>query len=521
MKLRIVLGIVGTLLKILGVLMLVPGVVATIYNEPSGIVAFALASLLALSTGVILRRFGSDEELGNKEAFAIVAFGWLLIAFFGALPFFFQGVGFIDSLFESVSGFSTTGATILSEKNQQGYFIINATSANSSIASVLADAITSRLADGASSAAASSEDTYFGLLFWRAFTQLIGGMGIILLYVAILPHLGVAGRQLFKAEVVGPTKDTITPRAKYTARILWGVYLLFVAAMIVLLVAAGMPIFDSFCTAFAALATGGFQPRADSIAFYNSPLIDAIVVIFIFLGATSFTLHYHALHRRDIRGWLRDPELRFFVIILATATAILVLFGGIEGDLLTQFRFAAFQVVSFMGTCGFANTLTYNSWSTAAKLALIMVMLIGGCAGSTSGGIKVVRVLIDLKYARSELFHLLHPKAVLTIRVGKMTVKEDVLRPIIFYSFLYLATFFALSLALAMVSAGNPKVDLLTATSGVAACMGGVGPGFGVVAFDWTGISTMGKLIGFFCMWIGRLEMLPVFLLFLPELWRK
>ncbi len=520
MKIKIVLGILGTLLKILGVLMLVPGVVATIYNEPSGIVAFALASLLTLSVGVILRRFSSDEELGNKEAFAVVALGWFLAAFFGALPFYFQGIDFIGSLFESISGFSATGATILNEKNLQGYYIINSTLADNSIASTLADAITSRLGENAPRDAILGP-TYFGILFWRAFSQLVGGMGIVLLYVAILPHLGVAGRQLFKAEVVGPTKDTITPRAKQTARILWGVYLLFVAVMIVLLIAAGMPVYDSFCTAFAALATGGFSPRADSIAYYNSSLIDAIVTFFVFLGATSFTLHYYALRRRDIKGWLKDPEWRFFVLILGATTAVLMLVGGIEGDLLTQFRFAAFQVVSFMGTCGFVNTLTYDSWSTAAKLALIMVMLIGGCAGSTSGGIKVVRLLIALKYARSELFHLLHPKAILPIRVGKITVKEDVLRPILFYAFFYLATWLALSLLLAMVSAGNPKVDLLVATSGVASCMGGVGPGFGIIAFDWTGISPVGKLIGFFCMYIGRLELLPVFLLFLPELWRK
>src|SRR5512146_2987873 len=179
--------------------------------------------------------------------------------------------------------------------------------------------------------------------------------------MAILPSLGVAGRQLFKAEVVGPTKDTITPRAKQTARILWGVYMLFVGVMIVLLIAAGMPVFDSFCTAFAALATGGFSPRADSIAYYHSAAIDIIVTLFIFLGATSFTLHYHTLHSRDIRGWLRDSELQFFVLILVAATAILVLFGGIKGDLLTQFSFASFQVVSFMGTCGFVNTLTYDT----------------------------------------------------------------------------------------------------------------------------------------------------------------
>ena len=174
-----------------------------------------------------------------------------------------------------------------------------------------------------------------------------------------------------------------------------------------------------------------------------------------------------------------------------------------------------------MGTCGFANTLDYDSWSTAAKLTIIMVMLIGGCVGSTAGGIKVARLLITLKYAYSELFHMLHPKAMIPIRLGKDVVREDVLRPILFYSFFYLGAFFVLSLALAMVSAGNPKVDLLVVISGVASCMGGVGPGFGIVAFDWAQISPLGKMIGFFCMYIGRLEILPVLVLFMPELWRK
>jgi trk system potassium uptake protein TrkH len=526
MRLRIVLGILGTLLKILGVLMLVPGIVSTIYDEPAGVAAFALASMLAISTGILLRRFSSEEDLGNKEAFAVVALGWLFAAFFGALPFLFQGVGFVDSLFESISGFSATGATILTEKNLEGYYTLNSTLADHSLASNLAGVFAGAAAANLTQSSvdyyiSSGPHTYFGLLFWRSFSQLIGGMGIILLYVAILPSLGVAGRQLFKAEVVGPTKDTITPRAKQTARILWGVYMLFVAVMISLLIAVGMPVFDSFCTAFSALATGGFSPRADSIAYYNSIAIDTIVVLFIFLGATSFTLHYHALHRREIRGWLRDPELRFFVLILVLATAALVLFGRIEGDILTQLRFAGFQVVSFMGTCGFVNTLTYDSWSTAAKLALIIVMLIGGCAGSTAGGVKVVRLLIVIKYAYNELFQLLHPKAFLPVRVGKESVGEDVLRPILFYSFFYLGVWLALSLLLAMVSVEDSRVDLLVVASGVASCMGGVGPGFGVITFDWSQISTLGKLIGFFCMYIGRLELLPVFLLFVPDLWRK
>lgn len=520
MKFKVVLGVLGTLLKILGVLMLVPGVVATIYNERSGIVAFALASLITLFVGVILRRFSSDEELGNREAFAVVGLGWFLAAFFGALPFYFQGIGFIDALFESISGFSATGATILAEKNLEGYYIINSTLADSSIATTLANSITSWIGREAIEGTTSSP-TYYGILFWRAFSQLVGGMGIVLLYVAILPHLGVAGLQLFRVKVIGPTKDTIAPRAKQAARILWGVYLLFVGVMIVLLIAAGMPIYDSVCTAFATLATGGFSPRADSIAFYNSPLIDAIVIFFVFLGATNFTLHYHVLRSRDVRVWLRDSEWRFFVLILGVTTAVLMLAGGIDGDPLTRFRFAAFQVVSFMGTCGLVNTMAYDSWSTAAKLALIMVMLIGTCTGSTGGGIKAVRLLIALKYARNELFHMLHPRALLSIKVSGIAVKDDVLRPILFYSFFYLATWLILSLLLAMVSVGDPRVDLLVVTSGVASLMGSVGPGFGIIAFDWSQISPLGKLIGFFCMYIGRLELMPIFLLFLPELWRK
>jgi trk system potassium uptake protein TrkH len=517
MEIRIVLDIIGTVLKILGLLMLLPGIVAAFYDETSGIAAFALTSLLALSTGILLGRLGVKGDVGTKEAFGAVSLGWLCATFFGALPFVFNGIGFIDALFESISGFSATGATILTESNAQGYYVVNSTLADQSIASILTRMVASGLA-GASSI--SSSQTFYGLLFWRSFQQLIGGLGIILLIVAIFPHLRVAGRQLFRAETVGPSKDTITPRAVGTARILWKVYLLFNAVEIALLIASGMPVYDAVCTAFSTLATGGFSPKASSLVAYSSPLIEAIVMIFIFLGATNFTLHYKVL-TRERWGWFKDPELKFFALILAAATTILILFGGIEGDPLTRFRFASFQVLSFMATCGFVNSLDYDKWTTAAKLTLIMVMLIGGCIGSTAGGIKVGRLLVALKYAYLELFHMLHPKAVAPVRLGQATVSEEILRPMLFYAFFYLATFFALSLALAIVSADNPKVDLLVVTSGVASCMGGVGPGFGIITYDWSGISPLGKLIGFLCMYIGRLELMPIFLLFVPELWKK
>jgi trk system potassium uptake protein TrkH len=209
------------------------------------------------------------------------------------------------------------------------------------------------------------------------------------------------------------------------------------------------------------------------------------------------------------------------IAILAAATALLIFFGGIEGELSERFRFAAFQVISFMGTCGFVNSLDYDKWSTAAKLALIMVMLIGGCIGSTAGGIKVGRLLVDCKYAYYELFHMLHPHALMSVRLGETRVQEAVLRPMLFYSFFYLAVWLALSLGLAMVSSADPRVDLQVVAAGVASCMGGVGPGFGIITFDWSQMGEAGKMIGFFAMYIGRLELLPIFLLFIPELWRK
>jgi trk system potassium uptake protein TrkH len=522
MKIRIILDIIGTILKILSFLMLVPGIVAAIYYETSGVAAFALASFLSLATGTLFSRLGMKGDVGTREAFGAVSLGWLCATFFGALPFVFQGIGFVDAMFESISGFSATGATILTESNAQGYYIVNSTLANDSLSSAISSALTWNLNGSLPqiSLHTTPSQTFYGLLFWRSLEQLIGGLGIILLIVAIFPHLGVAGRQLYIAETVGPSKDTITPRAVGTARILWRVYLLFNSVEIVLLIASGMPIYDAVCTAFSTLATGGFSPQASSLVAYNSPLIEAIVAVFIILGMSSFSLHYRVL-TQDRFAWFKNEEFRFMISILAVGTLILIFFGGIEGDWIARFRFASFQVISFMGTCGFVNTLDYDKWSTAAKLALIMVMLIGGCIGSTAGGIKVGRLLVDLKYAYRELLQMMHPRAFLPIKLGERIVQEGVLRPMLFYSFFYLAIFLALSLALAMASAGNPKVDLLVVASGVASCMGGVGPGFGIITFDWSQISPTGKMIGFFCMYIGRLELMPIFLLFVPDFWRK
>ncbi len=518
MKARIVLDIIGTVLNILGLLLLLPGMVAAFYHETDGVVAFALTSMISMSAGIVLKRLGEKGTVGNKEAFAAVTFSWLFATVFGSLPFVFQGLSPVDALFESVSGFSATGATILSEYNSLGYYIVNSTLADNSMAMHLAGFL-ARLT-GTSEILPIVDHTYYGLLFWRSFQQLIGGLGIILLVVAVFPQLRVAGLQLYRAETVGPTKDTITPRAVQTARILWKVYLLLNAIEILLLSAAGMPLYDAVCTAFSTLATGGFSPQASSLVAYNSPLIEGIVAIFIILGMSRLTLHYTVL-TSDRGAWFKDEEVRFMILILAVTVLILMFFGGIDGPLQDRFRFASFQAVSFMGTCGFVNSTDYDKWSTAAKAALIILMLIGGCIGSTAGGIKVGRLLVDLKHAYNELFRMLHPHAVISVKLGEVSVKEDILQTMLFYSFFYLAVWLALTLALAMVSAGDPRIDLQVAASGIASCMGGVGPGFGIITFDWSQISEAGKIIGFFAMFIGRLELMPIFLLLIPELWRE
>jgi len=519
-KLPIVFDIIGTMLKIIGLLLLVPGFVSAYYRETGGVAAFALTAMLSICTGIIFSRLGEKGDIGNKDAFAVVSLGWLAATFFGSLPFVLQGIGPVDALFESVSGFSATGATILSEASADGYFIINSTLVDNSICTMLTNELSLWLNGYGMAWQAVNSHTFYGLLFWRSFQQLIGGMGIILMVVAIFPQLRVAGLQLYRAETVGPSKDTITPRVTATARILWKVYLLFNCLEISLLYAAGMPFYDAVCTAFSTLATGGFSPQASSIVAYKSPMIEAIVAVFIILGMSSFTLHYRML-TSDRLAWLKDEEFRFMLIILAIATSVLLLAGGLQGDAATKFRFASFQVISFMGTCGFVNSMDYDKWSAAAKMALIAVMLIGGCIGSTAGGIKVGRLLVDCKYAYNELFHMIHPHAVMSVRLGERRVQDSILRPILFYSFFYLAVWLALSIVLAMTAAGEPRVDLQVVASGIASCMGGVGPGYGIISFDWSQIGAAGKMIGFFAMYIGRLELMPVFLLFIPELWRK
>lgn len=352
----------------------------------------------------------------------------------------------MDGLFESMSGFTTTGSSILTEFDAQGYWILNQTLANQSLASMLEAGLRQLAVNSSILVIPSRKESYFGLLFWRSFSQWLGGMGIILLFIAILPRLGVAGRHLYKAEVPGIEKDALTPRIKYTARTLWWIYIIITIMEIVLLSLAGMPLYDSFCNTFATLATGGLSPQGLSIAAYRSGIVDAIITLFMFLAGANFALYYQALYS-DRKSLFRDPEFRLYALIVLAATSIIVLWGGVEGDLFRKIQLAGFQVVSVMTTTGFA-TADFDQWTAAAKFVLLLLMIIGACAGSTGGAIKVVRLLLVMKSGYRELFQALHPKAIITVKLRSLPVKDEILRSSNIFVAMYLIIFATAALLL-------------------------------------------------------------------------
>ena len=522
MRIRVFLKLFASLLKILAVLLLVPGAVAAYYGEMDGVISFALTSLLTLATGIVLARLSRNEEPGLKEGFALVALGWLGAAFFGALPYAFLGTSLIDGLFESMSAFTTTGSSILTESNAHGYWIVNSTLHNHSLAHNLPLVIHNLTENTLPFQMNGSKgETFMGLLFWRSFAQWLGGMGIILLFVAILPRLGVAGRQLYRAEVPGPDKDALTPRIKQTAQVLWVVYILLTIAEIVLLYLTKMPLFDSFCNTFASMATGGFSPQGQSIMAYKSWIIDAIITLFCFLAGANFALHYKVL-TSDRKALFRDSEFRFYTLIVLATTLIIILWGGLEGDIFRKIQLAGFQVVTIMTTTGFA-TDNFDSWTAAAKFTLLLLMIIGACAGSTGGAIKVVRLLLVLKSGYRELFRSLHPKAVIQVKLGGVPVKDEILRPSNIFVAMYIVVFASASLLLAIISYDDPRMNIETILSAVATTLGNVGPGFGMVGptYSFAEIHPAGKMLLFLCMWIGRLEIVTAMVLLVPEFWKK
>ena len=469
-----IINIIGAVLRFLGLVMLVPLVVALWYNENYN--PFLISAVITFIVGIVSGlKTHEIDDLPVKESFAIVALGWFSVALFGSLPYILSGISPLDALFESMAGFTTTGSTILP--------VI--------------------------------EDCSKSLLFWRSFTQWLGGMGIIVLFLAILPKLAVAGRDLFRAEVPDPIGDKLSPRLSQTAKILWSVYVGFSAVEVFVLWLSGMTFYDALCTTFSTMSTGGFSPHSESIAFFHSSLIEYIVIFFMFVAGANFALHYWVL-RGGANHLFRDSEFRLYTSIVFGATLLiaLVLWSAHGFD---SIRLGLFHVISIGTGTGFTTT-DFNAWPDAARMVLFLLMFIGGCAGSTTGGMKVVRVLLLIKYGYRELFRSLHPKAILPIRLGRQMVPQSVMGAILSFFILYIFIFAVASLILSLLG-----MDTVSATSAAATTLGNVGPGFNMVGpiVHFGAVHPIGKLVLILCMWIGRLEIFTVLVLLIPDFWRR
>lgn len=475
-----VLNILGKLLILLSLFLLIPIPFSLYYGD--GMVPYFLLSSVVGATlgGLLVLACLPEPDLGYRDGFAVVVMSWLGLALLGALPYYFSGVmpAFTDCFFESMSGFTTTGSTIL----------------------------------------ATIEVLPPSALFWRATTHWLGGMGIIVLSLAILPLLGVGGMQLFHAEMPGPTKDRLAPRIQDTARILWMVYLLFTLLQTLLLMLGGLSFFDSICHSFATLATGGFSTHTASVAHFDSLYVETVVVLFMFLAGVNFTLHHRFLTGKTASFW-ENEEFRLYLKVIGGATLLIVLanlYYGIYDSLGENLRTAIFQVVSIQTTTGF-GTADFELWPPVCKILLVSLMLIGGCAGSTGGGIKVVRVLLFFKYARLQMRNLVHPRAVGAIKLGRLKVPQEVMIAILGFFALYIAVLLLATLAVTALG-----VDIVTGTTAVIATLNNIGPGLNLVgpATHFGNLPQAAKWVLSFCMLAGRLELYTVAVLMTPGFWK-
>ncbi len=445
-----------------------------------------IALLISAGIGILISLPGlfflpkRKEDIRSKEGFAIVTLGWLSFATIGALPFLLSGAtpNYTDAFFETMSGFTTTGASILTD----------------------------------------IEAVPHGILFWRSLTHWLGGMGIIVLTIAILPFLGVGGMQMFKAESPGPTVDKLAPRIASTAKILWGVYVFFTLFETALLMFAGMSLFDALCHSFGTLATGGFSTKNASIGAYSSATVDYIIIVFMIVAGTNFSLHYK-LFTGKFSDFFKNPEFRFFISLIGFATVIIFLEVLLfqYHDTSKSIQYSLFQVVSIMTTTGY-GTADYEQWSITAQVILFMLMFIGGSAGSTGGGIKVIRLLLLLKFAYNELIRLLHPNAIVAVKIGGQVIDRKVLINVAGFFIIYV-----LITAVSVLIVSAFGIDFKTSMGAVAAMINNIGPGLGDVGptDNYAHLPAALKWFLSFLMMLGRLEVYTVIILLSPTFWKR
>jgi len=482
MRLAIVVHVTGTLVRLYSPALIAPALVGMLYGELRDAALFLATAAGTIIVGAVMRRASRGEQaqierLRRVEGLAIVAATWMVIAQISAVPYMWSRLGYVDALFESMSGLTTTGATVFTDFTAYSHSIF----------------------------------------FWRALTHWLGGLGVIALFIAVLPRLAIGGRELFFAEAAGPTDDKLTPQLRQTALALWQIYTALTVAEIVALVAVGMPAFDAVCNAFATMAAGGFSPHPQSIAGYQSAAIDWVITAFMFVAGANFALQYRAV-RSSRNALVQDEEFRAYTGIVIVATAILAVTLLRQGMApIEALRHGAFQVVSILTTTGFASH-DFQLWSDQSKMVLFLLMFIGGCAGSAGGGPKVVRHVLMARFTLRELRRTLHPRAILPVKLGGRAVAEHILRDVQVFMLFYLLTFAVGAAVVVLLGA-----DLMTGITASIACLGNIGPGFGPIGpmGSFADLHPLSKFVLTVEMWIGRLEVLTVLVLMRSEVWRS
>lgn len=480
MNFGMVLKSLGTLLICEAVTMIPSLIVSLIYGGQDAN-SFVITILLLSIIGVFAISIKPESKhIYARDGFAIVALGWLLISFFGALPFVFSGTipSIVDAFFEASSGLTTTGASVIKDIESVGK----------------------------------------GILFWRSFTHWIGGMGVLVMTLAILPSIGTGSLQVMKAESPGPTPGKLVPRLGQTAKILYGIYFAITVAEIILLCIAGMPLYDSMLHSFGTVGTGGFSNKGLSVGYYNNIYIEIIITFFMLACGVNFALYY-AMLKGNIKGIFKDGEFKLYigVVVISIILIALNIHGSMFKSLGEAFRHSSFQVASIITTTGYATT-DFNLWPTFSKMILLTLMFIGGCSGSTAGSIKSIRILFLFKIMKRELLKIIHPRAVYTVKYDDKVVEEDTLMEVLAFFFMYMLVFI---LAVLVISLEGK--DALTSISAVTATLGNVGPGFGIVGpmGNFSDLNDLSTGVLSLCMIIGRLEIYPILLLFIPSFWKK
>jgi len=462
---------------------MISGIPFSIYYSDNDVFVLLICGLCTSLFGAVLWFLTKDADktdIGKREGYLIVTSGWIIMSLFGAVPFVVHGAipSYVDAFFEVMSGFTTTGASILTD----------------------------------------IESLPHGLLFWRSITQWIGGMGIIVLSLAILPLLGIGGMQLYAAEVPGITKDKFHPRVKETAKRLWGIYLIFTTAETILLMIAGMNFFDAINHSFTTLATGGFSTKNASTAFYTNPYIQYILIVFMFLAGTNFTLHYYALHRNFSFLKTNDEFKVYSIFILLSSIFIMVIHHPhLNLSIEEKFRQSLFHVVSLVTTTGYVSS-DYENWAIFSRIIFFVLLFIGGCAGSTGGSIKIVRHYLLFKNGFLELKRLVHPRAIIPVRVNGKAIPPEIISNVQAFFILYILIFVLSSIILSVSG-----LDFLTSIGASATCLGNVGPGIGTVGpvSNFSHLPDLAKILLSLLMLIGRLELFTVLVLFSPSFWRR